>query len=344
MATVDTAAIAAALNQMYEDQLASQINRATVLAQIIPVETAKGKNVAWPVRLGTATASAIEDGANVTVFNSDEKKNAVLDFATYHDAFGVSGRALSAAANSGGPADLADLFDEHIMEASERLASKLNQEMYSGTGGSAPETIAGLNSVALTATGEYGGLDRTTYPQWAATVDANGGTPRALSLDLMRRVRRLIYVASGKKPDIIVCDPFQHEAYGKLMGQQRRYVQEVTVRGQLIKLDGGYQVLEFDGIPVLEDKDAPAGKMFFLNTSQCRIRVLPDAASRFGQGSTGLKGTEEEQMGMPAAKLTGRIQPLAVTGDMFKFAVFTYLQLQVRTPNSCGVLADLATS
>jgi hypothetical protein len=343
MATVDTAAISSALNQMYEDRIASQINRASVALQVLPVELGKGKNVAWEARVGTAAASAIVDGADVSTFNSDTKLPATLNFATYHDAFGVSGRALSVATNSGGPDELEDLFGEHIAEASERLAAKLNAEVYAGTGGSAPETLAGLTATALLATGTYAGINRATYTQWAANVMANGGVPRALSIALMRQMRRTIYLASGSKPDLILCDPIQHEKYAALLASERRYQQSVNLRGQTIVLDGGFQVLEFDGIPMIEDKDCPSGTMLFLNTRECRIKVLPDAAARFGAGSIGIAGTPEEQMGQPSARLAGRVQPLAVSGDMFKFAIFTYLQLMVRRPNANGVLSDLST-
>jgi hypothetical protein len=269
-----------------------------------------------------------------------------LDFATYHDAFGVTGRALAAAYSAGGPAGLMDLAAEHVMESTERLASKLNAEIYVGTGGSAPETIAGLTQMALLADGNsYAGISRTTYAQWAATVKANGGIGRDLSIHLMRDTRRSIYTASGMKPDLILCDPIQHEKYGELLGAQRRYITEVRLAGRPpIVLDGGYQVLEFDGIPIIEDKDAPAGMMVFLNSRTVSLRPLMDPTQQLLGGTNGeraITGTEEEQFGVPAAKVSARVQPLAVAGDVRKFALFTYLQLQVRRPNANGVLKDL---
>lgn len=346
MAATDSAAIASALNQRYEDELETQINRASVALQVLPVRPGVGKNVAWDARVGTSTAAAISDGATVTTFNADTKVPATLDFATYHDAFGVTGRAISMAYNSGGPAGLMNLFEEHLMESAERLASLINQELYTGTGGTGPETIAGLTSKALTLTGTYAGILRATYPQWAANVLANGGTGRDLTLQLMRDMRKAVYIASGRKPDLILCDPNQHERYGLLIGQQRRYVQEVQLRGEVIKLDGGYQVLEFDGIPVIEDKDAPAGTMLFLNTRTVAVRFLPDAVQQVMGGTAGergVDGTEEEQEGVPQARLRARVQPLAVNGDVRNFALYCYPQLQVRRPNANGVLADLNT-
>ena len=45
---------------------------------------------------------------------------------------------------------------------------------------------------------------------------------------------------------------------------------------------------------------------------------------------------------MAKTKFTARIQQLAITGDAFKFALYCYPQLQVRRPNACGFLKNLA--
>jgi hypothetical protein len=118
------------------------------------------------------------------------------------------------------------------MESVQRLAMALAVDVYTGTG--AAGNINGLLTASgaapgIAATGTYATINRATYSQWQATVMANGGVPRALSLDLMREMRRRIYVASGMKPDLIVTDPIQHEPYSKLFGTERRYMQSVNL-------------------------------------------------------------------------------------------------------------------
>jgi hypothetical protein len=271
----------------------------------------------------------------------------VLQFGTYHDAFSISGKARAAAAAAGNPAELVDLFGEEIEESVQRLALKIAQDIYTGTG--AADNINGLLTAsgaapAIAATGIYAGINRATYSQWDATVMSNGAVPRPLTVDLLREMRRRVYTASGEKPDLIVTDPIQHEKYGATFGTNRRYLQDIFLRGQMIKLDGGYQVLEFDGIPVVEDVNHPTGKVTFLNTRHCHLKQLPSPADALngGKGNITLHGTPEEQYGQQAMKLSARVQPLAITGDALKFALFTYPQIQLKRPNTTGVIEDLS--
>lgn len=347
MAQLDFSAISSALATLFEDRIVHQINRSVVLANLLPITSGQGKNIQWVARFGTATGSVIADGADVSVYNSDSKVPAVLQYGTYHDAFSITGKARAAAAAAGNPQELVDLFAEEIEESVQRLALKIAVDTYTGTG--AADNINGLLSAsgaapAIGATGTYATIARGTYSQWAASVAANGGVGRGLSLSLMREMRRLIYTASGEKPDLIVTDPIQHEAYANLLGANRRYIQDVLLRGQSIKLDGGYQVLEFDGIPVVEDVNHPAGKMTFLNTRYVSYKQLPSPSDslNMGKGSLSLHGTPEEQYGAQNTKLTARVQPLAITGDALKFALFAYPQVQCKRPNTCGVIEDLA--
>jgi hypothetical protein len=286
----------------------------------------------------------IADGADVTVYNADDKVPAVLQYGTYHDAFEVTGKAAAAAAAAGNPDQLADLFQDDLMDSSQRLASAIAAAMYTGTG--AANHIHGLMATAgpLSATGTYAGIARGTYSQWGSNVIAAAGAP--LTLALMRQMRRTIYTASGEKPDVIICDPEMHEVYGALMGTERRYVDNVRVRGQEIKLDGGYQVLEFDGIPVIEDVQATAKAMMFLNTRFLYLSQLPDPTKAFTQpmamNNIPLVGTTEEQYGIGNTKLTARIIPLAKLGDAYKFQLISYPALVSRRCNVHGVISGLA--
>lgn len=349
MATVDVNSIASALATIFEDDIVSQFNRAVVLTKLLPFKEGESKNLAWDAEFGTTPADAtISDGANVSTFNDDTIVPAVLNWGTYSEAFAVTGKALAAAARTGNPAELANLFGEKLERATQRLTASINKDWYTGSG--ANDRIMGLTATGggLKATGTYAGIDRAVQTQWAGNELLNGGVNRVLSFDLMRDTRRVIYIASGEMPDLIVCSPATHEAYGKLFGNQRRYVQEVTLRGQKITLDGGYQALEFDGIPVVADVSCPDGIMLFLNTRYVRIRQLPDAMAAVqaaGGGSGGmirLHGTGEEQYGEGTTSLTARINPLAVNGDKYPFQLILYPQLQVRRPNACAILGDLA--
>lgn len=344
MSLVAMTTIAASLTTIFEEQITSQINRATVLLQVLPVGPGTtGKNISWNARFGSAVGGARAEGLAVAALNNDTKVPATLEFGTYDDAFGVTGKAMAAARAAKNPEELANLFVDELGDCVERLAKGIAIDLYTGTG--ATDHIMGLvaSGGGIMNTGTYANIDRGTYSQWQGTVMANGGVDRALTFDLMREMRRRIYSASGLKPDLIVTTPELHEKYGKLFGQQRRYIQEIRLRGQTITLDGGYQMLEFDGIPVLEDVDCPAEHMLFLNTRYVRVLQLPDQVDNVNNSMSmvGLAGTPEEQLGQPSSKLTARINPLGRDGDSYKFQLICYPQLQVRRPNSCGAITDL---
>ncbi len=349
MAAMTLSVLAGALADMFEDRVAMQINRAVVLAQLLPKSTGQGKNIQWVARFGDAAHAAkgvIADGADVSVYNSDSKVPAVLQYGTYHDAFSITGKARAAAMAARNPQELENLFAEELEESTQRLAVGVGTDLYVGAG--TTNIIHGLlaSDGGLAATGTYAGVDRGTYTQWAGNVLANGGVERPITFELMRAMRRAIYTASGQKPDLIVCDPLTHERYGNLFGSERRYIQDVRMRGEKISLDGGFQVLEFDGIPVVEDVLCPAGNMLFLNTRQVHLKQLADMVDGVNRaaGSVGIAGTEEERFGAGPLGMNARIQPLATTGDAFKFALYLYPQLQVKSPHTCGWIDDLETT
>lgn len=330
------------LVKLFYDDITSSINRAIVLAQLLEVKNANGQNIQWGAKFGTSVGASIADGADVSTYNSDDKVPAVLQYGTYHDAFAITGKAAAAAAAAGNPAQLADLFADELMDSASRLARVIGGDVYTGAG--TTNLIHGLTATAgpLDTTGTYAGIARGTYTQWAANeVDAASA---GLSFSLMRAARRSIYEASGEKPDLIICDAAQHEKYGALFGSERRYVDQIRMRGETIKLDGGYQVLEFDGIPVVEDAQAPAQTMMFLNTRYLYMSQLPDPSTMLNQsmGNLQLAGTNEEQFGDSPIKLTARILPLAKTGDKYKFALYCYPQLVARKCNVHGSIINLA--
>jgi hypothetical protein len=353
MALVEFSTIDATLAELFFDEIANQINRAVVLGQVLDITPGTGKNIQWSVRTGTATptTAVIADGADVSTFNNDAKSPAVLQYGTYHDAFSVTGKAMAAARAAGNPAELAALMVDELGDSVERLARAIANDIYVGTG--ATDNIWGLYGSlgagtvdAIGDTGVYAGVDRGSVAQWQGNVvDALGVDFQANAFSLMRNLRREIYTASGERPDIFVTDPAQHEKLGLAYQAERRYTDEVRrADGTVIKLDGGYQVLEFDGIPVIEDVLHPVQKVTALNSRHVKMSQLidsPDVMNR-AMGTIALAGTPEEQLGQGKMKLYARIQPLAVTGDAFKYALYVYPQLCVKRPNSCGFLENLA--
>ncbi len=355
MGIVAASDIANALSQIFEDKVRAQTNRAVVTLKLLPHQIVGGKNLAWDVSMAAAAESATSyttDGADISAYGADDKIPATLAWGIYSkEAFGVTGLARATARSNASPTGLEDLYGVELMDASQRLCKNLARDLFTaaGSGGAMLGLFGGstLTSAApLSNAGTYANIDRGTYTAWKANVLANGGVPRALSFGLMRDMRRTIYDACGEMPDLIVCDSYQHERYGMLFGDQRRYVQDISLRGQKFTLDGGYKALEFDGIPIVADVNCPAGCMIFLNTQYVTVCQVPDGADDVNKskGLMRLAGTGEEQFSDGQTSLFCRINPLAITGDAYKFQLISYPQVKVTRCNALGTLADLATS
>lgn len=354
MATIGLSDITSAMATLFEDDLVALWNRSVVLSKLLTVQDAMSQDINWDVKdvdgADVASAVALAEGADVTSYTDDAIEKAHLSYTNQSVAFGISGLAINAARATGNPAQLADLFGEKMMDAVTRLAKTMNSEWYSGPG--TTNRIMGLvdaTNGALKATGTYGGISKSSRPLFAGNELLNGGNVRPNSFTLMRNVVKSIYTACGESPDLIVCDPIQWARYGNLFGDQRRWVSEATMAsGKQVKFDGGFKALEFDGIPVIQDKDCPAGQMLFLNTRYVKIRQMNDTLSAEvaggNYGKIRLTGTAEYQLGSGQTPLVARINPLARTGDSYKFQLILYPQLQVRRPNACAILGDLVSA
>jgi hypothetical protein len=137
---------------------------------------------------------------------------------------------------------------------------------YLGGSGTPPQREpTGLGKI-ITNTGALFNVDPATEPVWAATVDANGGTPRALSEGLMIKQTDLVRKAGGNT-SLILAGLGVRRAYFNLLTTQRRYTSTK-------EFDGGIQGLAFHNgrdIPVVDDVDAPDGQMKFLDESALTI-------------------------------------------------------------------------
>lgn len=347
MTTVNFSSVTGALQKRFAPEVTSQIMRASPILQILAgnIKMGDGQNIQWVPKFGTASAgsaAATTEGADVSTFNSDTKEAASLLFGTYSEAFEVTGKALAAAAAAGNPEQLANLFESELMDAANRLAHAIGGEIYNGNGSG--ERMTGLLGGAILDTGTYAGLSRVTYPQWRGNVYANGGVGRDVTIAMMRSTRTNVYKASGEKPGLIVGGPSTCDAYGGTFKEQRRYVTDIKGGGgAVIKLDGGYTALEFDGVPVVEDVGCPEGKLLFLNLQHLFVKQLPQPGMvASAQATTRPLEVQGEQIrGGGSTRFIIRIQPLAVNGDKFRFALYCYPQLQVRKPNAFGTLEDL---
>ena len=130
--------------------------------------------------------------------------------------------------------------------------------------------VMGLSGIVST-TKVLQTLDPATYTWWAANVLANGGTPRAITEGLMQTAMDTTETNSDGAVKAILTSMGVRRAYQALLTTNRRYVATTD-----LTLKGGRKALDYNGLPLIADKDCPVGKMFFLDTDYLQILELSD--------------------------------------------------------------------
>lgn len=147
--------------------------------------------------------------------------------------------------------------------------SKLNTNAYADGTGNSGKNILGL-AILVDSAGTVGGIARATSTFWQANETAAGG---ALAIDTSVGMLRMFLscgTGSGDNslPDLVLTDQDEFEAYENLLAPDIRH-QSQTVG------DGTFTNLAFKGAPLMYDRDATAGVMFFLNSEALAFHIHP---------------------------------------------------------------------
>lgn len=152
-------------------------------------------------------------------------------------------------------------------------------------------------------------------PIWKSIINGNGGTPRPLSEGLMIKMTDDVRVQGGST-SLILTSLGVRRAYFALLTQQRRYTNTK-------EFGGGMTGLAFNNgreIPVVEDPDAPAGKMWFLDESAFKVYRDKDWSW---------------------LDTDGGIWKWVQNKDAFEAVMKQYWQIGVERRNSQGLLSDI---
>jgi hypothetical protein len=256
--------ISSALATLLDDKVVNQINRATVLPQLMttrrrmPVRTSHGSRSSAPPRARRLPTAPMSLHTTTTTRFRRACRSPCTPTRSRSRASRCRSRATRAT-----PPDLVNLFGDEMGDSVERLAKGVAKGIYSGTGtGGAMMGLRDATAGAILATGTYANINRSTYPQWASNVDSNGGVGRALSFALMRNdAPRRSTRRPARQTDLIVTTPALFGKYGDLFGHEPHVRAGRLLRGGKITLSGGHQALLFDGIPIVQDVLCPAGEM-----------------------------------------------------------------------------------
>jgi hypothetical protein len=182
----------------------------------------------------------------------------------------------------------------------------------------ATNALAGLGLVFSTA--NYAGLTaRATTDAWSVPTINSGAS--GLTLDLMIQTEQDMDTAANGQLALVVTNKKQWRAYGNLIAPDRRWVNNIQ------KLDGGFNALDFNGVPVVYDIDCPEGNMYFLDMDTWLWMVETDL------GVVDRDGNTLRWLGsMPAATGT------SFGTDAYEFACLTRAQLGCRNPKANALI------
>jgi hypothetical protein len=155
-------------------------------------------------------------------------------------------------------------------------------------------------------------IDRAVYPIFKATVTRNGSVARALSLDLIQKHLDSISIASGEECDWMVGGYGQRRNYLNLLWYDVRYGPK--------DLRGGFEVLKYNNLDWVVDKDCPDGQI---------ITMVKEYVKKYVVAPIGILDQAGPQM-----------ERVPKT-DTYELLIGGYFNIGHERPNSSGRLDDL---
>lgn len=197
------------------------------------------------------------------------------------------------------------------------IATGASGDIVVRTGNLNRETI-GLQQIVST-TGILYNIDPAVETKWKSTVNANGGTPRAISESAMIRMIDDIRQQGGKTT-LITTTPGVRRSYFNLLVQQRQY-------HNTVEFEGGFKGLKFTTdvgeVPLISDFDCQPNRMYFLNEKALKYYREGDWEFMDEDGSKWQR---------------------VIGFDAYDATLFTYRQLGCHRRNSQGLFADITES
>lgn len=281
----DSTAVATLIKEEFGPAWIETLRRDTIFYQMMEEkkETYTEKDIQWKVNYsGNDSVGSYGENASFGTAGEQAYTTARLEWRLNKAVVRVSGlaHAVSQSGNS-----IIDAIATETESSLRDLKRQLNLQMLAdGVGnlnGLRPELNVGGVGFDLTGIQAaiddgslvtvYAGIDRTVNAWWQSFVLDNGGVQRALTEELMFQVTNEIETRGGKVTHIL-CSPSTWTKYGLLLKAERRQVNP----GQTLM--GGFQTLDFNGIPVVKVPDYEEGRMDFLDNDECKYMVLTDFA------------------------------------------------------------------
>lgn len=244
----------------------------------------KGNNEAqFVLKIGGNTATQWYDNNQVTLGNAIRQKYKTR-FKKIQAGFAIDGDMIAAA--RGGLIN--DVVSQEIADASETMASVINQSLFGTTGAETDKEIIGLPYITRSAT--YTTLYNVTRsaanklaPDAAGDtyIDGTGGVSKAL---LRQMIRHCLIDGSRAGNLLFVAHPVQIDKVKALYDNAQSYDPNAARFGFTGEVS-------FEGVSFLPDKDAPTTSIFLIDLSHHRVAMwVPPTVEMLGKRNDSEEG------------------------------------------------------
>ena len=323
--------------QNFAGDIVRQINRTSTALRLLPMVRGEGKNIAWVAESSGAIAEYHTDGQDAANFGSDAQADAILVWQQARANAHITGLARATARTSQTPRGNIALIARNISNSAAALASFVNGDIFTGSGSA---QITGFDEAIGDVGNIYATIDRSSAVYWRPYL-VDPGSLTALSFGQIRTDLAAIKILSGERPDLGLVSPDVYNAISGLFDSNRQFMQRTdeitTARGKtnLVNDTSSPPGIRIDGCTFVEDKDAAANTIYYVNTNHTHIELLMPSDEMAAGIEPGMMFTANDGFG--PVPLAFEFQKLAKTGDADKYQILTKLDLVVKKPNSCGV-------
>ena len=254
----------------YRRQLADNITGQQALIYLLKErgyfeERDGGETIVEPLLLGENSTVSSYSGWDILDISPQEGISACeVDWKQIAGSVTINGR--EEFQNSGSKTKIVSLLESKVKQLEITMRNAVNAQIFGDGTGNSGKDITGLALVIEdgAAWSTYGGIDSNVDTIWRNVFLAEAG---ALDLASMRNVNNSC--RKGKsRIDLIITTQDAYEDYEALSLANNQITRTNNKLG-----DAGFENLEFKGIPMVYDEDAPSGTMLFLNSEYLKMVV-----------------------------------------------------------------------
>lgn len=234
-----------------------------------------GERIVEPLMYGkNSTAKSYDGYEALDTTPQTGIDSAEFNWKQYSVSISISGKEER---QNAGTSRIINLLEAKIKQAEMSLTEQLSTGLFSDGTGNASKDLTGLVAM-VNNSGTYGGINSSNFAWWKATMDT---ATEALSLSDMRTAYNSASLGGKDAPDLIVTDQLVFERYEGLFtnvaisGGGSHFMTQSA--GTKKMADGGFQTLEFKGVPIVWDELCTPNGMYFLNTKHMKLVVHKDA-------------------------------------------------------------------